>query len=518
MEFDLYPGECWWGGLICHAEKMPFDETTVYRADLLRDRRTQSAPLYLSNKGRYLWSEEPFSIAFDKGHVTVTSEYEVLLCEAGTSLRDAYLAAMKAHFPFADDTYTERDFYRLPQFNTWMELKKNQNQTDILRYAHEVVENGYEPGILLIDGGWQKCQGLWEPNPEMMPDPKGMVDELHAMGFRVMIWVSPFVCPEGQNFLDLYTQYAVEGKYDKPKYNHLLRRSTGDAAIQKWWSGFGAIYNFLLPDDRAHMASQLRHLMEDYGFDGFKFDGGSYMPQSFLTGTDFLGGYKVTDLNIAWIDFAASYPFNEVKDSWKQCGKPVVQRLFDKDHTWVGNGLDCLIPHGTFIGLIGSPFFCPDMVGSGQWTAFMRTACDEELFVRMAECSALFPMMQFSALPWRWLSKEGQRICKKMADLHAAVYPDIERWLIHAEKTGEPIIRSMEYQFPGCGYERLHTQFMLGDDILAAPVVVKGARTKEVFIPEGRWIDQNTGKTYEGKSKITVEAPPDTLPWFRKVK
>ena len=90
--------------------------------------------------------------------------------------------------------------------------------------------------------------------------------------------------------------------------------------------------------------------------------------------------------------------------------------------------------------------------------------------------------------------------------------------MIHAEKTGEPIIRSMEYQFPGCGYERLHTQFMLGDDILAAPVVDKGARTKEVFLPEGRWIDQNTGKTYEGKSKITVEAPHDTLPWFRKVK
>ena len=106
MEFDLYPSECWWGGLICHAEKMPFDESTVYRANLLRDRRTQSAPLYLSNKGRYLWSEEPFSIEFDKGHVTVTSDYEVLLRESGTCLRDAYLAAMKEHFPFAEGTYT----------------------------------------------------------------------------------------------------------------------------------------------------------------------------------------------------------------------------------------------------------------------------------------------------------------------------------------------------------------------------------------------------------------------------
>ena len=516
LEFDLYPGECWWGGLICHAEKMPFDSETVYRADLLRDKRTQSAPLFLSSKGRYLWSEEPYKIAFNKGHVTVESDCEVLLASGGETLRDAYLAAMRSHFPFAEGIHTERVFYERPQFNTWMELKKNQNQADILRYAEEVIAHGYHPGLLIIDGGWQKCQGCWQPNPEMMPDPKAMVDRLHELGFTVMIWVSPFVCPEGQNFLDLYTQYAAEGQYQKLRYNHLLRHKSGDVAIQKWWSGFGAIYNFTLPDDRAHMAAQLQRLMDDYGFDGFKFDGGSYMPQSFLKCTDFLDDVTLPELNIAWIDFAASYPIHEVKDSWKQCGKPVIQRLFDKDHTWVGNGLDCLIPHGTFIGLIGSPFVCPDMVGSGQWTAFMRTKCDEELFVRMAECSALFPMMQFSALPWRWLSEDGQRICKAMAELHEKLYPEIERILTEAERTGEPIIRSMEYQYPGCGYEKVNSQFMLGDAILAAPVLNPGERVKEVYIPEGSWTEQNSKRTFTGPALVSVDAPLDILPWFIK--
>ena len=66
-------------------------------------------------------------------------------------------------------------------------------------------------------------------------------------------------------------------------------------------------------------------------------------------------------------------------------GKPVVQRLFDKNHAWKGNGLDCLISHGIFTGLIGCPFICPDMIGGGEWTAFVYGKHDEELFIRMAE-------------------------------------------------------------------------------------------------------------------------------------
>ncbi|MGN1048886.1 MAG: glycoside hydrolase, partial [Eubacteriales bacterium] len=79
------------------------------------------------------------------------------------------------------------------------------------------------------------------------------------------------------------------------------------------------------------------------------------------------------------------------------------------------------------------------------------------------------------------------------------------------------IVRSMEYQFPGHGYENLNTQFMLGDDILVAPVVEKGEQVKTVYLPEGDWKEQNDGTVYHGGCAVSVPAPVDRLPWFRRV-
>ena len=514
LHLSMLPGEYWWGGTIVGSDKMPFDRNTVFSIDLLWEKRTQTAPFFLSSKGRYLWSEEPFRISFDKGEITVESEYEVMLETGGSTLREAYLTAMRKYFPFEKNIHTPREFYQHPMFNTWMELIKNQNEHDIVAYAREVVENGYTPGLLIIDGGWQKCQGTWEFDPEKVSDPRGMFKALHDLGFQVLIWASPFMCSEGDTFLRLYSTRSSEAVSGQLNYNHLLRNKDGDVSIQHWWSGYSAILNFLLPDDCAFMDAQLSRLME-YGADGFKFDGGSYRPDAFINGNEFYGGFTHSQLNEAWIRYGSKYRLHEFKDTWKAGGKPVIQRLWDKNHRWQGNGLDCLIPNGIFAGLIGSPFLCPDMVGGGEWTAFVYGDHDEELFVRMAQASALFPMMQFSSLPWRHLSERGVRLCREMAELHERMYPEIERALTHSEQTGEPIVRSLEYEFPGCGYERVNDQFMMGDRILAAPVVEQGAAVRRVQLPPGRWTDWR-GQTWEGGQSVDFAVTLEDLPWFVK--
>ena len=341
-----------------------------------------------------------------------------------------------------------------------------------------------------------------------------MFSRLHALGFQVMIWVSPFMCSEGENFLKLYSARSSENVGGQPCYDHLVRYRNGEVAIQHWWSGFGAILNFNLPGDCEYMDGQLQKLL-DMGVDGFKFDGGTCLPQSFLNGTDFYGGYSTLELNQAWVRFGSRYRLHEYKDTWKMGGKPVVQRLFDKNHAWKGNGLDCLIPHGIFTGLIGCPFICPDMIGGGEWTAFVYGKHDEELFIRMAEASALFPMMQFSSLPWRHLSPKAVQVCKEMAELHERMYPEIEQALEETEHTGEPMIRSMEYAYPGCGYERINDQFLLGENILVAPVVEKGARARRVIFPQGVWQNE-AGRLYEGPIEAVLEAPLEKLLWFRQ--
>lgn len=86
----------------------------------------------------------------------------------------------------------------------------------------------------------------------------------------------------------------------------------------------------------------------------------------------------------------------------------------------------------------------------------------------------------------------------------------------NAAKTGEPIVRSMEYQFPNNGYETIVDQFVLGDDIIVAPVVKKGQFEREVHLPEGRWLSDE-GKEYDGGTTITEKVPLDRLCYYKKI-
>lgn len=80
-----------------------------------------------------------------------------------------------------------------------------------------------------------------------------------------------------------------------------------------------------------------------------------------------------------------------------------------------------LIPNTIMHGLLGYPFSCPDMIGGGQCADFQNNSVtlDEELFVRYAQCAALTPMMQFSAAPWRVLSRENADLCRRAADIRS---------------------------------------------------------------------------------------------------
>lgn len=98
------------------------------------------------------------------------------------------------------------------------------------------------------------------------------------------------------------------------------------------------------------------------------------------------------------------------------------------------------------------------------------------------------PMMQFSVAPWRVLSKENMEICRKFADLHKKFGPYILELARHASKTGEPIVRYMEYEFPEPGFEEVKDQFMLGPKYLVAPVLSE-AGEREVTLPAGEWKD-----------------------------
>jgi alpha-glucosidase (family GH31 glycosyl hydrolase) len=197
-------------------------------------------------------------------------------------------------------------------------------------------------------------------------------------------------------------------------------------------------------------------------------------------------------------------------------GQELAQRLHDKNHEW--NELKMLIPNIILQGLLGYAFVCPDMIGGGDYLVSFKNLqhLDEELVVRSAQCQALMPMMQFSLAPWRVLSDDNLKICRDMAALHVEFGPLILELADQATATGEPIIRHMAYEFPNMGYETIIDQFLLGQDILVAPVLEKDARSRVVEFPPGVWQDVD-GEKYNGPISLEVAAPLEKLPWFQRI-
>ena len=469
--------------------------------------------MFLSNKGRCLWSEDIFKVEVRDGVFTFDSVEEVTLECFGNTLRDAFRGALKKHFPIQGEELPEL-FFSVPQYNTWMQHTYNPTQEKVLDYAKGIIEHGFTPGILIIDEGWQKEYGLWEFDPIKFPNPKEMIEELHSLGFTVMVWLVPSVRPDGYEFVKRWQPYMNPETHDKL----FLRNKEGKIVLSRWWNGYSASFDMTKECDRNLLDAQLQTLISDYGVDGFKFDGGRY---EHYTDHEAINGpvdtaHTPAERNIAWNEFGTRYRFHEYKDTFKGGGKRSVQRICDRGHKWEGDGLSTLIPTAILEGIIGHPFVCPDMIGGGEWTIRdLHMSIDEELFVRMAQCSALFPMMQFSWAPWEAVSEEYLFHIKAAHDLHISYSEKILALVNQAYLDGEPIIRSLAYNYPDCGYEKIHDQFMLGEDMLVAPVIVKGETVKRVYLPDGIWVDSK-GEEFTGGRILDYPVTISDLPVFTK--
>jgi len=504
-EVTFDDNEYWWGGVVAFGSQMPYLKAVKVFNLALQNYNNQVVPLFLSSKGRYIWSEQPFRFEIKDNKLILQSEYEnITVKQAGTTLRDAYMAASSQYFP-STGTLPDPLFFTMPQYNTWIELMYNQNQTDILKYAQSIIDKDFPKGILMIDDNWQKHYGNFEFKPEKFSDPKEMVEKLHNMGFRIMLWVCPFVSADSPEYREL----ASKG--------YLIKKKGADTpAIINWWNGQSACYDLTNPDAFSHFVGQLKHLQSEYSIDGFKLDAGD---NSFYNPL-YIDSYKKdatsVDHTLAWVKVGLEFPFNEYRAGWKMGGQPLVQRLGDKDYSW--GALQSLIPEMTTAGLLGYAYACPDMIGGGQYGSFLgidEKSFDQTLIVRSAQVHTLMPMMQFSVAPWRILNDENLSIVRDMAHLHQKFGDYILGYAKKSSHSGEPIIRNLEYVFPHQGFAECKDQFMLGDKYMVTPVVTKENK-RTVILPKGKWRD-DLGKTHKGGKTIEIDVPLNRLPYFEKL-
>lgn len=520
-EITLLPGEKWWGGQVVYSPDMPYDASAKVKRTLHATDRwgssNQAQPLFVSSHGRYIWNEGAFDYEFAGGGLKLSHAAQPFeIGKAGSTLREAYRETSRRFFAPSGKMPADV-LFAVPQYNTWIELGYDQSEARILKYARDLIAAGYPPGALMIDDNWQEDYGVWEFSGQRFQNPKAMMRELHALGFKVMVWVCPFVSADSATGRALLGDGCLlRDPVDNKENLWVGREVPNDAAMVRWWNGTSAVLDFSNPKAREWFRGRLQRLVNDYGVDGFKFDAGDslfYLPT--VPGRP-VASFAPRTPEEHCLDFARvglDFPLNEYRACWRMAGQPIAQRLRDKDHTW--GALRELIPGIITQGIEGYAFSCPDMIGGGEARSFSDAAkFDPELVVRSAQVHALMSMMQFSVAPWRVLNAELAGHCLAAAQLHAKFGPAILALARQSAKTGEPIVRPLEWAWPHRGYATIKDQFMLGEEVLVAPVVTKGARARTVVFPPGRW-QGDDGSTVEGPTQREIEVPLSRLPHYR---
>lgn len=474
MEIKFLENEFWYGTCVKYGMKMPLSKESKIVLDFTHNRTpNQAMPLLLSTKGRVIWRDRGYEVEFDSGKILVPDD--CIMEKSGNTLKEAYLYAMRKYFPFKKRT-PARELFEKVVYNSWIELTFYQNQKDILNYAKKIIESGMENGVLMIDDGWSEYYGDWRFHSGKFPEPEKMIAELKKMGFKVMVWICPFISPDSIKFREC------------EKKGILVRNRKREPLITKWWNGYSAVLDFSNPETSTWLKKQLDKLQE-LGVDGFKFDAGDSI---FYNDNDITYGSVTPDeQSRLWAEFGEQYPFNEYRVTFRAGGYALMQRLCDKAHSWGEDGVASLIPDTLLQGITGHPYGSPDMIGGGEYLNFIEMSnskLDQELFVRHSEIACLLPAMQFSAAPYRVLSKENFSSILKSIEVRKKYINYLLSVLDKVPESGEPIVRYMAYEFPEENVERITDQFMLGDRYLVAPIYKKGKTGREVYIPKGEWI------------------------------
>ncbi len=156
----------------------------------------------------------------------------------------------------------------------------------------------------------------------------------------------------------------------------------------------------------------------------------------------------------------------------------------------------------------------------GYWDIPPQKTTTKELFLRWAEWAALSPLYRVHGAitrihpPWSF-DAETVRLYNAYSRLHIRARPLILKLWRRAVRTGIPIARPLWLHHPrDRRAARQDQEWLLGPDVLVAPVVVEGARSRSVYFPRGCWRRAGRGRRYRGGRAATVSAPLGSLPYF----
>ena len=498
--------------------------------ELIHRNMDVSIPFLVSSRGYgFLWNTPAV------GRVILGANRTSWIAEAGHQI-DYWITAgaparILAHYADATGHTPE-----MPQWATgfWQSKLRYRTQDEFVAMVREHVGRGLPLSVAVIDYFNWPHAGDWRLDPEEWPDPKTMIEELRALGVHTMVSIWPNVSPLSEN----YSEMASRGL--------LIRDDAGPIFPvpfpEKGLSGLlpSALYDPTNPAAREFSWSRVKSGYFDLGIRDWWLDASEPELRSANLGSLRLAAGPADEtINLYPREHARAF-----YEGMHAAGQEDVVLLIRA--AWAGSqqygtlvwsgdiaptfeSLGQQVRAGLNMAMSGIPWWTTDtggfMGGDPSSDAY------QELLVRWFEYSTFCPVLRLHGFrePLGDFAAEvtggpnqvwsyGERaygILRDLLGLRERLRPYIQAQMLEAHVSGLPPMRPLFVDYPADRTAWItDDEFLLGPDLLVAPVLAAGASERDVYVPNGRWTGLWTDTECVGPCVVTVAAPLGRIPVF----
>ncbi|MER5478887.1 TIM-barrel domain-containing protein [Streptomyces sp. NPDC002734] len=418
----------------------------------------------------------------------------------------------------------------------WQSKLRYRTQEELLEVAREYRRRGLPLSAIVCDFFHWTHLGEWRFDPKEWPDPAAMVRELEELGVKLVVSVWPSVSPLSEN----HPVMEQRGLFIGTQYGPLAHADWPDKEVASTVQV--AFYDATNPEAREFVWSRVKeNYLDPYGITAFWLDACEpELKPGFPENLRYWAGPGLEVGNL--------YPAENSRafhEGLLAAGEREVITL--NRSAWAGSqrhgaalwsgdiGTDFAtlrrqIAAGLNTSLSGIPWWNTDI--GGFHGGDPQDAAYREVMVRWFQFGALSPLMRLHGfrepgMPlgprmtggpnevWAY-GEEAGAVLERYLRLRERLRPYVLEVMREAHEEGLPVMRPLFLEFPGDGAcWSVDDAYLLGRDLLVAPVLEAGATDRTVYLPEGaRWTDAWTGAVYEGGGAVTVDAPLERIPLF----
>ena len=369
-------------------------------------------------------------------------------------------------------------------FGTWMSRITYFSEKEGYDVAANIRKNKYPCDVIHFDTGWfdvdWQCDYKFSEN--RFQNPQQMLKDLRSQGFHVCLWQLPYFTPKNRYFSELIEKdmYVKNGNGELPYEDVVLDFSNPETV--KWYQ------------------DKLAGLL-NIGVSAIKVDFGEAAPLNGIYASGKSGWYEHNLYPVRY-DMAVSEITKKLHNEnimWARAAWAGSQRYplhWGGDAATTNTGLLGTLRAGLSFGLSGFSFWSHDMGG------FVK-ATPEDLYCRWIPFGFLTSHTRAHGAPptepWLYDSKRVQDVFRKSAEMKYRLMPYVYAQAKECTEKGLPMLRALFVEFsddPGAW--KVDDEYLFGSQILVAPLLESGMTGRTVYLPEGKWIDYQTEKVYEG--------------------